>query len=134
MSDKEAEKSEMSELTWASEALQSRIAPTGSAQYVETRIRLAANALRWKFSRARDVWYADPRVSIKPRELRKIEEVAGIRYGQQEIRDINSIINQADALLDGPEADFYRPFVVAVRAMASAFYRPGTPRDGGHGQ
>ena len=127
MTNSSSEKSEMSELTWASNALQDHIAPTGAAQYVETRIRLAAQKLGWKFSRARTIWYADERASIKPRELREIEKATGLKYGQQELRSIDALIGQANSLLDGPEADFYRPFVVAIRAMAGAFNRPGTP-------
>ncbi len=130
MSETHTEKSEMSELAFASDAMRTRIAPYGAAQYVETRIRLAAMRLRWSYSRARDVWYADERVSLKPKELRRIEEIAGVEYGRKELRDINALINQADALLDGPEADFYRPFVDAIRAMARAFDRPGTPGRG----
>ena|SRR5690554_4976114 len=130
MSKEPSENSEMSELVFASNAMRNHIALVGCAQYVETRIRIAATKLRWKFSRARDVWYADERVSLKPRELRDIEQVAGVRYGREEVRDINDIISRADALLVGDEADFYRPFVIALRAMAGAFDRPRTPGDG----
>lgn len=131
MSKKPSENSdEMSELVFSSNAMREHIAPVGSVHHIETRIRIAATKLRWKFSRTRDVWYADDRVSIKPRELRRIEEVAGIKYGRQEVRNIEEVISKADALLDGPEADFYRPFVTAVRAMARVFDRPGTPGAG----
>lgn len=126
MSNTSSEKSEMSELTWASGVMHEHIAPKGSAPYVETRIRNVAKRLGWKFSRARSIWYADARASIKPREVRRIEEITGITYGHREVRDIDSIIATADALLDGPEADFYRPFVTALRALAGAFDRSGT--------
>jgi len=123
MSKSSLEKSEMSEIAWASNALQERIAPVGSSQFVETRIRKAATALGWKFSRARTVWYGDERVSIKPRELRRIEEVAGIHYGREEIRDVDALISSADALLMGVNSDFYSAFAAALRAVAGAVDR-----------
>lgn len=120
----------MSELAWSSDMLQTRVAPVGVAQYVETRIRHAAKELKWKFSRTKDVWYEDERVSLKPRELRDIEEYTGVRYGRAEVREIGDIIARADALLVGPEADFYRPFVAGLRAFFGAVDGPGTGRDG----
>lgn len=117
----------MSEVAWASGLLQSRVAPVGSAQNVETRIRNSARRLGWKFSRARDVWYGDQRVSIKPLELRKIEEITGVRYGQEEVRDIDALIAQADALLMGTDPDFVGAFVAALRSMVGASDRAGTP-------
>ena len=123
MFNKSSENSELSEIAWASERLQKDIAPTGS---VKERIRNAAVALKWKHSRARTVWYADARASIKPREMRRITEVTGLEYGQQELRSINQLIANADTLLVGGDADFYRPFVAAFRAMAGAFDRART--------
>jgi hypothetical protein len=114
----------MSELAWAAERLQVDIAPVGSAQYVETRIRLAATALKWSFSRARTVWYADERASIKPKELRRIEEVTGIEYGRQELRSVEQLIANADALTMGTDPDFASAFATALRAFAGAFHRP----------
>lgn len=126
MSEKRLEKSEMHELVWASNVLRTHVAPPGSAAGKVERIRNAAHALKWKFSRAKDVWYADERVSLKPREIRKIEEVSGVRYGRQEVEEIDRLISRADALLEGADADFYRPFVTAFRAFARALDRTGT--------
>jgi len=110
--------------------MQSRIAPVGSAQYVKTRIRIAATRLGWKYGRTRDVWYADPRVSIKPSELRKIEQVAGLKYGQEEIRSIDQLIANADALLMGNDPDFVGAFVAAFRTFASTLDRTRASRRG----
>lgn len=118
----------MSEVAFASHAMRTRISPAGSAQFVETRIRNAATALRWKFSRARDVWYADERVSLKPRELRDIEHVAGVKYGREETRDIEALIGRADALLMGTDPDFARPFVAALRALVGAAHSSRTEK------
>lgn len=126
MSEITSEKSEMSELVWASQMMRERIAPAGSAESKGERIRAAARALRWKFSRAKHVWYADDRVSLKPVEMRKIEEITGVRYGQQEVAELDQLISRADALLEGADADFYRPFVDAFRQALRAVARPGT--------
>jgi hypothetical protein len=120
---KSSEKTDMSEISWASERLQEDIAPRGS---VKERIRDAAHALKWKYSRTRTIWYADERASIKPKELRRITEVTGIEYGQQEVREISALISQADALLEGVHEDFHRPFVAALRAFAGALDRSRT--------
>ena len=130
MSEYRAEKSEMNELAFASDALRNRIAPPALAPSVGERIRAASLRLRWSFSRTKDVWYADPRVSLKPRELRTIEDTAGVRYAHEELRTVDQLIANAEALLDGNEADFYRPFVAAFRAMAGAFDRSRTEKGG----
>src|SRR5690606_17464390 len=100
------------------------VAPPDSGQLVSERIRLAARRLHWSFSRARDVWYADPRVSLKSREMRKIEEISGVRYGRQERSELDALIAKADALLVGPEADFFRPYVTALRTFFGAIHSP----------
>lgn len=125
MSEKQSEKSEMqSELVWASQTLKSVVAPPGAASSKLERIRLAARMLRWKFSRAKDVWYADERVSLKPREIRKIEEITGVTYGRKEIDELDQFISRADALLEGQDEDFYRPFVDAFRQALRTVARP----------
>lgn len=121
----QSEKPEVSELAFASNAMRQRIAPPAIGS-VKQRINRAAAALRWSASRTRDVWYADPRVSIKPRELRKIEEIAGVVYGRKELSEIDAIISRADALLAGSDPDFHRPFIAAIRALVGAVDRSGT--------
>lgn len=115
----------MSELVFASRMMREVIAPPGSADSKGERIRAAAQKLRWKFSRARDVWYADERVSLKPRELRKIEELSGVRYGQEEANEIDQLISRADALLARKGAGMDSAVVVALRALLCALDRPG---------
>lgn len=123
-----SEKSEMSELTWASTMLQKNVAPVGTAQYVETRIRNAAKAIGWSFSRTRDIWYEDERVAVRPRELRQLEEFTGLRYGQQELRSVDQLIANADALLLGhTDPDFVSAFVAGLRAFTSALHRARAP-------
>lgn len=116
----------MSELAWSSERLHCDVAPVGIAQYVKERIRHASRELGWSYSRTRDVWYADERVSIKPRELRDIEGYTGVRYGRQELSEVDALLSKADALLAvGQDEDFAGPFVAAVRALVSIAYRAG---------
>lgn len=120
MSENRLEKSEMSSVEFSSIALKRYVAPKGSGQNVKDRIRVAARKLGWSFSRTKDVWYADPRVSISAEELRVIEETAGVKYGRAQVRSIDELIAKADALLDGPNADYHRPFVDAFRAFIGA--------------
>lgn len=82
-----------------------------------------ARRLRWSASRTKDVWYADPRVSLKATELRQIEEAAGVRYGKQELAEVDALIARAEALLHGSDEDFHRPFVAALRAFIGALDR-----------
>lgn len=123
MSEKQLEKSEMLSVDFASNALQRYVAPKGSAESVKDRIRLAARRTGLTFSRTKDLWYADPRVSISVDEMRVIEEAAGVKYGRAEVRSIDDLIAKADALLDGADADFHRPFVDAFRAFIGALDR-----------
>jgi hypothetical protein len=118
------EKSEMSELAFASEMMREKIAPPSLSSSISARILAAARALRWKYSRAKDVWYADERVSIKPRELRKIEELSGVQYGKAEADSVALLISRADALLESQDPDFHGPFVAALRALVGALDRP----------
>jgi hypothetical protein len=123
MSKKRWDKTEMSTLVFAQNTLKNDIAPLGSAENVKARIRLAARRLGWSFTRTKDVWYADPRVSIAGEELRAIEQVSGVTYGRSEARSVDDLIARAEALLDGNDADFHRPFVAALRAFVGAIYR-----------
>lgn len=126
MSENQSGKSEMSSVEFAQFALKTRVAPA-SIGSVKARLRTARRVMArrgWTDNRTKDFWYADPRISPSADEIRDIEEITGLRYGKQEVRELSHLIARADALLDGPEADFYRPFVDAFRAMARAFDRP----------
>lgn len=130
MSEKQSENSNMSSIAWAQHALHNHISPPhGGYRSVKDRLRHATRVLtrkNWTPNRVRDCWYADPRVRLDADEIKDLEAITGLRYGQQELRDIDELIARADALLDGQEADFYRPFVDAFRQMARLAYRAGT--------
>nr|WP_313011661.1 hypothetical protein [Brucella intermedia] len=124
MSEKLSEKSEMSELVFASKVLKSHIAPPSVASGIGARILAASRALKWSFNRTKDVWYADERVSIKPRELRKLEEVSGVKYGQQELSEVEKLISRAQEILGDEDKDLARSFLAAFRAFLGAVDRP----------
>lgn len=121
-------KTEMSTVEFVQNALREHVAPP-SVGSVKARIFYASRKLRWGYSRTKDCWYAAPTVSIRGDELSKIEETTGLRYGRQEVREIGELIHRADALLDGPEADFYRPFVAAFKSFVGTLNRTGTEGD-----
>jgi hypothetical protein len=124
MTEKPSEKSEMSELAFASTQLQTSIAPAALSSHVGERIRIAARRLGWKPSRTKDIWYGDERVDIKPRELRKVEELTGVRYGQAELSEIDQIIARADAILALQGTGGGSPVLAALRALVGAADRP----------
>ncbi|QQM32669.1 hypothetical protein JET14_13410 [Martelella lutilitoris] len=107
----------MSCVDFASTTLQKHIAPPHAARNVKDRIRIASRKLGWSFSRTKDVWYADPRVSIDAEEMRVIEEAAGLKNARKELHELEMLIERAGALLDDEEKDRSRPFVDALRAL-----------------
>jgi hypothetical protein len=127
MSNFTSEKSKMSSVEFGSYALRNHIAPPTMGQ-VKARIRHAARRLQWSFTRTRDVWYADERISLSADELRTIEEETGLRYGREEVRSVEALITQAEALLGGSDEDFHRPFLAALRAVARIADRSRTER------
>lgn len=112
MSEKTSEKSEMSSVEFAQYALQSRVDPP-SLGSVKARLRHAVSVVskherkmardkrHWTANRVKDCWYADERISPNADEIREIDE----------------LIRQADALLDGADPDFHSPFVAAMRSF-----------------
>lgn len=113
----------MSTVDFCQTALRERIAPP-SIGSVKSRIHSAARKLGWSSSRTKDVWYADPRVSISADELREIEEKSGVRYGREEARELDAAISRATALLVEMQANSPRTFahalIEAARILASS--------------
>lgn len=119
------EKSKMSSVEFVQCALRERVAPPSFGS-TKARLRHATRTLRWSANRTKDAWYADPRISISADELREVEEKSGLQYGRKELREIDSYIAKATALLESEDPDFHRPFVDAMRAFYRALARPGT--------
>lgn len=113
MSEKSSEKSEMSTVDFCQSALRGSIAPTWLGN-VQRRIEIAARKLGWSFTRTRDVWYGDSRISIKPEELFRVEAVSGLEYARQEVRTNDAAIERATALLGGEDTHLIRTLVAAV--------------------
>lgn len=117
------EKSEMSTaVEFCQFALRERIAPP-SVGSVKERIVYAARKMGWSHTRTRDIWYADPRVSIKAEQLIKVEAVSGLEYARQEVRKNDDAIARATALLGGEDAHLVRSIVAAVRSALSFRHR-----------
>jgi len=116
MSEKASEKSEMSTVEFCQRALREEIAPPSVGAKLE-RIRHASRVLGWSYSRTKDAWYADPRISIKPEELFRVEAVSGLLYhARQEMRKNDDAIERATALLGGEDSHLVRSIVAAVRS------------------
>ena len=127
MSEKPSEKAKMSSVEFVQNALHDHVAPP-SIGSVKSRIRYAAWRLSWSFCRAKDAWYADPRINISADELRAVEQLTGLHYGQKELRTNEHFIATATALLDSVDPDFHGPFIAALVALAGAFSGSRTGR------
>lgn len=114
MPKKASEKSEMSTVEFfCQKTLKTKIAPA-SIGNVQARIRAAANELRWSYTRTKDAWYADPRISISPEELFRVEAVSGLKFAREEMRKHDEAIERATALLGGEDTHLIRAVVTAV--------------------
>jgi hypothetical protein len=68
----------------------------------------------WRPRRVRSVYNAEQGVSLRAEEASDIEALT--EEARNEYRDLAQLANSLHALLYGPEADFYRPQVDAIRA------------------
>lgn len=107
------EKSDMSTVEFCQSALRERIAPP-SIGSVKQRLVYAARKTGWSYTRVRDLWYADPRISIKAEQLFHIEALSGLEYARQELRKNDAAIERATALLGGEDTHLIRTLVAAV--------------------
>ncbi len=124
MSEKASEKSEMSVAVFCQGALKNKIAPESIGR-VQQRIAIAATKLRWSYTRTKDVWYADPRISINPEELFRVEAVSGLEYARQEVRKNDEAIARATALLGGEDAHLLGEIVAALLQVVGIRHRTG---------
>ena len=118
------EKSEMSTVEFCQFALRERIAPP-SVGSVKERIVYAARKMGWTHTRTRDVWYADPRVSIKADQLVKVEAISGLEYARQEVRKNDDAIARATTLLGSQDAHLLGEIVAALLKMVGLQNRTG---------
>jgi hypothetical protein len=114
MPEKASEKENMSTVEFfCQETLRDEIAPR-SVGSVQARIRKAARDLGWSYTRTKDIWYADPKISIKPIELFRVEAVSGLKFAREEMRKNDDAIERATALLGGENTHLIRAVVTAV--------------------
>lgn len=124
MRNSNVEKSEMSTVEFCQFALRERIAPP-SIGSVKERISYAARKMGWSHTRTRDIWYADPRISIKADQLIKIERLSGLEYARQEVRKNDEAIARATALLGGEDAHLLGEIVAALLQVVGIRHRTG---------
>lgn len=115
----------MSTVEFCQDALRKHIAPR-SIGSVKERITHAARQLGWSTSRTKDVWYADPRISINGDELHEIEQESSVYYGRQEARELDREIEHATALLVEMQAGSPRTLAHALIEAARILARSGT--------
>jgi hypothetical protein len=123
--EKRSEFLEMSGVQQASEILQKRIAPVGLCQSVAERIRHASRKLGWSYSRTKEIWYRNAR-AIQYEEMLKAKEVAGIADGKNELKEIDTLIANADRLLDRKDPAVRRAIRAGIRSFLGTLYRTRT--------
>lgn len=128
MSDKAERKFNMSSVEFTQYALHNHVAPP-SLGSIKARLRHASRKLGWSQSRTRECWYGYERVRISAEEIHEIEEKTGLRYGREELRTNQDLIDAATALLVDVDPNFHGAFVAALRALAGAFNRSGNQGD-----
>ncbi|MCY1227193.1 hypothetical protein D9M72_394550 [compost metagenome] len=125
MPDNASEKRKMSVAVFCQGALRDEIAPR-SLGSVQTRIAIAARELRWSYTRTKDVWYADPKISIRGDELSRIEAVSGLLFqARQEVRKNDDAIARAEALLGSQDPHLIGEIVAALLKMVGVQNRTG---------
>jgi len=125
MPKKASEKSEMSTVEFfCQKTLRTEIAPP-SIGNVQARIRSAARDLGWSYTRTKDAWYADPRISISPKELFRVEAISGLTYAREEMREHEHAIERADALLGGKNSHLLGEIVAAIVERLGLSHRAG---------
>ena len=89
LSDKSSEKSEMSALAEASMLVRELAEPGSPGETVKAALQRACRRLGgWPPSRVRDLWYADPRISVSADEMNRLRAAARReREEEQEARD-----------------------------------------------
>lgn len=104
MSEKSSEANAMDSTLLMQQTLRTRIAPPTIGS-VKARRRHVTRQLGWSPSRVKDIWYADPRISISADEIRQVQDITGIfDDAKRELRRNEELIDAAAAILgDAPE-------------------------------
>ena len=126
-----SEKTRMSSVEFAQYALREGVAPP-SLGTLKARLRHATTVMRrknWSANRVKDCWHADPRIRPDADEIRTLEDLTGLRYGKQELTEIDALISRAGALLNSQDPDFHSAFVAAIRAFTGSLAGSRTEGD-----
>lgn len=128
MSDQCSECSVVNTMTMEASRLIRDIAPPAEGHNVKSRIAKAARRLAWTFNRAKDVWFADGRISVRAHEmdqLRRLKAEADTKARRHADRVEAA---RLEALADriersDPEAgrELARPFRLAASAYRAGF-------------
>ena len=89
--------------------------PRPSGDSVKAAIGRAARRLGWSWNRAKDVWYADNRISISADEMRALQTQTKEAKQDDEIK---ARIERLESILLAKDEAFYRPQIDALRAAA----------------
>ena len=76
MTEYPSERSEMSAITEASGLVQTLAEPRPVSDSVKAAIGRAARRLGWAYSRTKDIWYRDARITIKADEIDQLRAAA----------------------------------------------------------
>ncbi len=129
MSDKSSEKSEMSALAEASMLVRDLAEPGRPGETVKAALQRACRHLTgWPPSRVRDLWYADPRISVSADEMNRLRAAARReREEEQEARDelqsIKATLARIEALLLA-DANPFRAVAAQGQPPDGQAYRP----------
>lgn len=121
MSETQSGNSNMS-ISTAAQILKNKIAPVGLCQSVAERIRHASRKLGWSYSRTRDVWYENAR-SLHYHEMQRAQEVAGLANAKEELQNVDTLIANADHLLDRRNPVVRRAIRAGLRAFLQSLGR-----------
>jgi hypothetical protein len=134
VSKKASEFSNMPVAEFAQHAMQSNIAPRSMGPVGKVRLPHAQRVLGrrgWTANRVRDLWYQDRRAAEPSwQEITDLEQLTGLEYARQELRSVDQLIANADALTMGTDPDFAGAFATALRAFVGALDRTRAGRDG----
>lgn len=122
----------VSALTYEASRLIRDLVPHRDGDNVRSRIAKAARRLEWSFNRAKDVWFADGRISVRAAEMDRLRalraeaEAKARRHADQ--MEATRLENLADRLERAdPEAggELARPLRIAARAYRTGFEEVG---------
>lgn len=122
----------VSALTYEASRLIRDLVPHRDGDNVKSRIAKAARRLEWSFSRAKDVWFADGRISVRAVEMDRLRalkaeaEAKARKYADQmEATRLENLAARIERSNPGAGRELARPFRIAARAYRTGFEEVG---------